>query len=208
VIRSLATSRPTTGPSNEGGGPREGRRGNRPFGFFVYGGPGAIPANEPEAALKSRFLGFNAIGSFIDEPGIGGAQIFRNRLRLREGPGAIDAEHLGGLAAGIHSTLLDSTPDEATGEPRIEVFTDGWPRSWDCAFKLLARGGFVINSSLKSGEIEFVKIESPLGGTCRLKNPWSNHQVTVQRNGESKTIGGDWLTFDTKKHETILLMRG
>jgi len=55
----LATSRPTTGPSNEGGGPREGRRGNRPFGFFVYGGPGAIPANEPEAALKSRFLGFN-----------------------------------------------------------------------------------------------------------------------------------------------------
>jgi len=46
-------------------------RGNRPFGAFVYGGPGAIPANEPDAELKSRFLGFNALGSFIDPAGLG-----------------------------------------------------------------------------------------------------------------------------------------
>src|SRR5207244_11017440 len=120
-------------PTGEG----YGRHANRPLGAFVYGGPGAIPANEPEAHLKSRFLGFNALGSFIDVPGIGGAQIFRNRLRLREGPGAIDAEHIGGLSAGIHSTLLSSTDDEA-GKPLIEVFTATWPRSWDCAFELLA----------------------------------------------------------------------
>jgi hypothetical protein len=35
-------------------------------------------------------LGFNRFGSLIDGKGIGGAQIFRNRLRLREGACAID----------------------------------------------------------------------------------------------------------------------
>src|SRR2546423_4435294 len=128
-----------------GGGFADGaRRGNRPFGAFVYGGEGAIPANEPDAKLKSRFLGFNALNSFIDVPGIGGAQILRNRMRLREGPGAIDAEHIGGLTSGIHATVLNSANEDGV----IEVFGEGWPRSWDCSFKLLARGGFVVTSSL------------------------------------------------------------
>jgi hypothetical protein len=61
--------------------------------------------------LKRRFLGFNRLASFIDDRGIGGVQIFRNRLRLREGPGAINAEHLAGLVSGIHSTMLSSEPD-------------------------------------------------------------------------------------------------
>jgi predicted RND superfamily exporter protein len=68
---------PATRPANvaraNGGGGQRGRGGGpRAFGAFVYGGPGAIPANEPEANLKSRFLGFNALGSFIDEPGLNG----------------------------------------------------------------------------------------------------------------------------------------
>src|SRR5204863_7151949 len=96
-----AEQRPTTRPDGGGGG----RGGNRPFGSFVYGGPGSIAPNEPDVAQKAHFLGFNGLGSFIDEPGIGGAQIFRNRMRLREGPGAIDAEHIAGLSMGIHSTL-------------------------------------------------------------------------------------------------------
>jgi len=36
-------------------------------------------------------------------------------MRLREGPGAIDAEHIGGLAMGIHSTLLNSNVEEENG---------------------------------------------------------------------------------------------
>ena len=176
--------------------------GNRPFGAFVYGGPGAIPANEPEAELKRRFLGFNALGSFIDPAGIGGAQIFRNRLRLREGPGAIDCEHLGGLVAGIHSTLLNNEVDDR-GESTIEIFAPAWPRSWDCAFELLAHGGFVVASSLQNGTIDFVRIKSPLGGKCRMKNPWPAKTVMVRSN---ETLSGDVLEFDTTKNETITLM--
>jgi hypothetical protein len=195
------------GGAGGGGGGGDRRRGNRPFGAFVYGGPGAIPANEPEANLKSRFLGFNALGSFIDVPGIGGAQIFRNRLRLREGPGAIDAEHIGGLSAGIHSTLLDSSPDD-NGQPIIEVFASAWPRSWDCAFKLLARGGFVVSSSVHGGQLEFVEVSSTLGGQCRMKNPWPDAQATLYRNASAgETINGEVLTFNTSKGETILLLR-
>jgi hypothetical protein len=184
-----------------------GRPSTRPFGAFVYGGPGAIAPNEPDVAQKKRFLGFNALGTFIDPDGSGGAQIFRNRLRLREGPGATDAEHLGGLSAGIHSTLLNSSDDD-DGKPLIEVFTATWPRSWDCAFELLAHGGFVVSSSLKDRQIQFINVRSPLGGPCRITNPWPQEQVTLYRNNaKAKAAEGDVLSFDTAKGELIQLLR-
>jgi hypothetical protein len=198
---STTTAAPTTSPATGDG------RANRPFGAFVYGGPGAIPANPPDAQLKTRFLGFDALGSFIDAEGIGGPQIFRNRLRLREGPGAIDCEHLGGLVAGVHSSLLPNARD-AAGEPMpIEVFSAGWPRSWDCAFRLLAHGGFVVTASLKQGRVAFVRVDSPLGGPCRLKTPWPGAQVTLYRGdaADAKPLTGDVLTVETRPGDSFLL---
>jgi hypothetical protein len=193
---------PTTSPAGDG-------RANRPFGAFVYGGPGAIPANPPDAALKARFLGFDALGSFIDAQGIGGPQIFRNRLRLREGPGAIDCEHLGGLVAGVHATLLNNARDAAGEALPIEVFSAGWPRSWDCAFRLLAHGGFVVTASLREGQLAFVRVESPLGGACRIRNPWAGQEVRVYRGeGEPQSLTGDVLTVETGAGESLLLCTG
>jgi len=195
-------SRPSTRESDDQR--RRNPRG-RPFGAFVYGGPGAIRANEPEAQLKSRFLGFNATAGFIDESGIGGAQIFRNRLRLREGPGAIDAEHLGGLVAGIHATLCDSETGE-NGNGRIEIFTPAWPRTWDCSFQLLARGGFLISASCKSFKLQPIEITSQLGGRCTLKNPWPGATITLRRDPtHSESLSGDTVWFDTAKAETVTL---
>jgi hypothetical protein len=57
-----------------------GRAGRQAYGAFVYGGPREIEPIGAEPELKRRFLGFNRLGSFIDTAGIGGAQIFRNRL--------------------------------------------------------------------------------------------------------------------------------
>src|SRR5581483_4207886 len=130
------------------------------FGSFVYGGDGAIAPLGDEPELKARYLNFDRTASFIDEKGIGGAQIFRNRLRLREGPGAIDAEHIGGLTMGVHQTLLNSAPpDGEQGEPVLQLFQT-WPRSWDAEFTLLARGAFVVSAAQSGGKISPVEIVS------------------------------------------------
>ncbi len=185
---------------------RAGSGGERPYGAFVYNGPGAIAPMGPEPELKTRFLGFTRLGSFIDPPGIGGAQIFRNRLRLREGPGAIDAEHIAGLSSGIHSTLLASAPDSPTNQEPIRIF-DRWPKDWAAAFRLLARGGFVVSSVQKGGAIQLVEILSQFGGSMRLANPWGGREVTLYRNGrKAEDLTGETLAFPTAKGETIVVV--
>jgi hypothetical protein len=182
--------------------PSDSRR--RAYGAFVYGGEGGIEPLPPEEDLKSRFLGFNRLNSFIDTAGIGGAQIFRNRLR--EGPGAIDAEHIGGLASGIHETMLLSSPEEPDGDPVLRIFND-WPKSWDAAFTLLARGAFLVSSSMEKGQIEFVQIRSNAGGECRLHNPWPDKTVTLHRDGRSaENLSSSLLTFPTAKGEIIVIV--
>lgn len=177
---------------------------NRPYGAFVYNGPGAIEPIGPEPELKSRFLGFTRLGSFIDVEGIGGAKIFRNRLRLREGPGAIDAEHIGGLSAGIHATMLNSRPEATTDEP-ITLF-NRWPKDWDAAFRLLARGGFIVSAAQQGGAVPLVEIVSQLGGTCRLANPW-RQEVDVYRNGrKAESVSGETIEISAAKNETIVML--
>jgi hypothetical protein len=184
---------------------RSGTRRQRPYGSFVYGGKGIIEPIGPDAELKARFLGFNALNSFIDPKGTGGPQIFRNRLRMREGPGAIDAEHIGGLSMGIHQTMLDSSPDAVTDEP-IRIFND-WPADWDAAFTLRARGAFIVGTAFQDGKIPLVEIRSQLGSTCRLANPWGDNKVTLYRNGKkSEYVTGDVLVFATDRNETIIVV--
>jgi hypothetical protein len=183
-----------------------GSRRPRAYGSFVYGGPGAIEPIGPEPELKSRFLGFNALNSFIDSKGAGGAQIFRNRLRLREGPGAIDAEHIGGLSMGIHETMLDSSPASITNEEPIRIFNE-WPKDWDAAFSLRARGAFLVSSAFQDGKIPLVEIQSQVGGPCRLANPWGEGNVTLYRNGKkAEDLSGATLVFPTGKGETIVVV--
>ncbi len=185
---------------------RSRRRRARAYGAFVYDGKGAIEPIGPEPELKSRFIGFNRLGSFIDTAGIGGAQIFRNRLRLREGPGAIDAEHIGGLASGIHETMLSSSPEQFEGEPVLRIFND-WPKSWDAAFTLLARGAFLVSSSMEKGQIEFVQIKSQLGVECCLRNPWPDKTVTFYRNSKrAEDLSGLLLRFPTSRGETVTVV--
>lgn len=196
-------------PAPEGrrrfGGQGGSRRGG--YGAFVYGGPGAIEplGSEPEA--KSMFLNFNRTGGFIDSAGIGGPQIFRNRLRLREGPGAIDAEHIGGLTMGIHSSLLTNAANKVGEEPIIQVFPS-WPKDWDAQFQLLAKGGFLVTSCQQNSETEFVEIISQLGEECNLINPWEDSEVILYRNGsKSENMNGSQLKFNTAEGEIIIVLK-
>ena len=188
--------------------PDPGPRGRGPGGFggFIFGSStaGAIEPQGADQELKTRFLNFNRTSGFIDVPGIGGAQIFRNRLRLREGPGAIDAEHIGGLASGIHSSLLDNAA--APGEdPILEVFP-AWPSDWDTDFQLLSAGAFVVSSAKRNGKVEFVELQSRAGASCKMRNPWGESKVTLYRNGvKAQDLAGPLLDFSTKRGETIVV---
>ena len=174
-----------------------GSRRPRAYGSFVYGGPGAIEPIGPEPELKARFLGFNALGSFIDSKGIGGAQIFRNRLRLREGPGAIDAEHIGGLPwASIRrcwkaprrpSPTTSRSGSSMTG-PRI-----GTPPS-ACG---LAADSWSARPS-KAARFPLVEIQSQVGGPCRWPIRGAQGDVTLYRNGKkAEDLAGETLVFPT-----------
>ena len=178
---------------------------DRPYGAFVYNGPGAIEPIGPEPELERRFLGFNRLGSFIDPVGDGGAQIFRNRLRLREGPGAIDAEHIAGLASGLHLSLLNSHPEAPDDQP-MSIF-NAWPKDWDAAFTLLGRGALVVSSAQRGGRIPLVEIVSQNGGTVRLVNPWGDQAVTLFRSGRAaEQLSGATLSFSMTKGETVAVV--
>ncbi len=158
--------------------------------------------------LKARYMEFTMLGGFTDPPGIGGAHIFRNRLRLREGPGAIDAEHIGALTYGVHLGLLESVGTTPGADPLIQVFP-AWPEDWDAQFTLLARGNFLVISSQRKGKTEFVELVSQGGEDCNLKNPWGDAAADVYRRGaQTETVSGHVLNFKTRKGETILVVRG
>ena len=179
---------------------------DRPYGAFVYKGPGAIAPIGPEPELKERFLGFTRLGSFIDPKGGGGPEIFRNRMRLREGPGAIDFEHIAGLAAGLHSSLLDSHPDSIADAEPIRILSS-WPKDWDVAFTLLARGAFVVSAVQQHGAIALVDIQSRRGGTLRLMNPWGAGALDVFRNDHhAGHASGMMVSIETTTGDRITLV--
>ncbi len=140
-----------------------------------------------------------------DAEGGGVAEIFRNHLRLREGPGAIDAEHIAGLSEGIHQTMVNSTPDSLNDDQPIAIL-NRWPKDWDAAFTLLARGGFVLSAAQQNGTVPLVEIVSPLGGRVAIANPWKR-DVTLYRNGKkAEDAAGGTLVFATTKGERVVIV--
>jgi hypothetical protein len=68
----------------------------------------------------------------------------------------------------------------------------------------LARGAFLVSSSIDKGQIGFVQIQSKAGNECRLRNPWPDKQVTLYRDGkEAEDLSGPLLKFPTVAGETI-----
>ena len=144
---------------------------------------------------------------FCDPAGIGrsGVRVLPNRLTLREGPGAIGCQRLGRTAEALHGALLQSIPPAPGRDAVIHVFP-AWPRTWDAAYTLLARGAFLVSASMQKGQITFVEIRSQAGGLCRLRNPWPDEGLTLYRNEEkAENLSGMLLTFPTAPGERIAL---
>jgi hypothetical protein len=123
--------------------------------------------------------------------------VLANRMTLREGPQALDAQRLGRAAEALELALLQSNPPMPGGDPVLRLFP-AWPKEFDASFTLAARGAFVVSASIKGGRIEIVEIESLAGAECRLRNPWTGG---ARVNGRAMT--GPLLVFPTRKGETI-----
>jgi len=143
---------------------------------------------------------------FCDWVGGGKTGVLRNRMTLREGPGAIGCQRLGRAAAGLHAALLQSVPPAPGGQCVIRVFP-AWPTEWDAQFTLLAAGAFLVTSSMRGGRIEFVELSSQAGGVCRLRNPWGEAEVTLYRdNKKSEQMKGSLLKIPTGKGENVVVV--
>jgi hypothetical protein len=131
--------------------------------------------------------------------------VLANRMTLREGPQALDAQRLGRAAEALHLALLQSAAPAPGEDPVLHVFP-AWPKSWDATYRLLARGAFLVSASMRSGRVEFVELESQAGSECRLRNPFAS-DVAVYRDGrKAETLRGDLLRFGTRPGERLVLV--
>ena len=130
-----------------------------------------------------------------------------NRLTLREGLNATGAERLGNASYALHEALCQSNPPAAGDDPVIRLFP-AWPSDWNAQYRLLCRGGFLVTSSFQDGKIEFVEIESQVGGVCKFRNPWGEDEFVVYRNGKKwKTMSGSLLSVKTKADDILILVK-
>ena len=128
-----------------------------------------------------------------------------NGLSTLEGGGSM--QYLGTCSDALQQALLQCLAPKPGGDPVLRVFP-AWPTEWDAAFQLLAKGGFLVTSSMRRGQIEFVEIRSQLGGECRIRNPWVSDGATLYRNGRQiEDLAGSLLKLPTHEDEILILVK-
>ena len=129
-----------------------------------------------------------------------------NRMAFASGDGE-EFEGYGILSAGLQNGLMQSISPKPGADPVIRVFP-AWDIKKPAYFSLLAKGGFMVSSSVKNGAINFVEINSQLGGTCRIRNPWPGSTLTAYRNGaKAEDLTGSLISFSTSPGEDIRIVK-
>ena len=166
----------------------------------------------PDLNGSSRFLEDAAKLGMADELEVMFAsqyKMFRNTPNLLHDQGDYySAEGYGTWSQALQQALMQCLAPLPGEKTVIRVFP-AWPKAWDAKFKLLAKGGFLVSSSITGGVAEYVEIESQLGGECLIRNPWDS-KVDVYRNGvKSETLKGkenSLLSFETEPGDRIVLV--
>lgn len=167
----------------------------------------AIAGTTLGRVAATRFLVPNQIRSLTAErrTAYRGGQVLANRMALREGPQALDAQRLGRAAEALQLALLQSAPGAPAADPVIRLFP-AWPEDWEAQFTLRARGAFLVRSAIRGGRITLVELHSLAGATARIRNPWGTAPVTLYRSGQRwQQLEGSLLKFDTARGDVIVL---
>lgn len=152
-------------------------------------------ADDMEQILNTQFGVFSTYGEFPN--------LLFNQLDY------YSAEGYGTFAAALQEALNQSLSPTPAGEPVIRVFP-AWPNVWDAKYKLLSKDGFLVSSSMKSGDIQYVEIESQLGEVARIRNPWASDVVLYRNGRKAETLVASknaLLEFKTDKGENVVLVR-
>ncbi|MGV8137887.1 MAG: hypothetical protein AB2L20_21980 [Mangrovibacterium sp.] len=134
-------------------------------------------------------------------------------VNQNEWNGDITMEGFGYSAYNTQLALLQSVAPAPGLDPVIRVFP-AWPVEWNASFKLAARRGFTVSSTMKDGRIRFVEIISTLGETCRIRNPWGNERISVFKtegeNGWKKILSSSsgLLEFNTSAEDSFVILPG
>ncbi|HPT33004.1 MAG TPA: hypothetical protein PLW67_14240, partial [Prolixibacteraceae bacterium] len=107
-------------------------------------------------------------------------------------------ESMSVLATAINESLLQSY------DGILRVFP-AFPADRNGRFTLHAEGGFVVSSEIKSGEVQWICIESRLGNICQLALPWPK-AVCRSNLGKKQRISGETATIKTSKNEVIAII--
>ncbi|MCC6143435.1 MAG: hypothetical protein IT368_06485 [Candidatus Hydrogenedentes bacterium] len=111
-------------------------------------------------------------------------------------------------ATALQEMMLQSNEDKIRVFPAVPA---PW-RDAPLAFKLLARGGFLVAAQWEQGTTTEVGIKSRRGGECRLQNPWPGTppSVTALASGEAietRRDAGDVIIFVTQPGHEYLIRR-
>ena len=126
-----------------------------------------------------------------------------NGMGLFEGSGKMEnqahsIEALGCISSMLQDGLMQSVSPRP-GEPEVIRILPAWPKQWQASFRLLARGGFLVAAAAENRQLAMVEIQSRLGETCRLRNPWSKPCRVAEVGSGARELTGDVLQFDTRK---------
>lgn len=125
---------------------------------------------------------------------------YPNRMPWTNGKESYSIQELGVYSDQLQEPLLQSVSNGAACDDTVIYVFPAWPPEWEASFKLLAKGGFLVESEMKDGKVSFVKILSQKGGICRLHNSWEGKSISVACNGceVDKTVD-DSIVFDTQQ---------
>jgi hypothetical protein len=117
-------------------------------------------------------------------------------------------EPLSIYAATVNEMLLQSN------EGKIRIFP-AIPDDWVVAFKLRARGAFMVSSERnEDGTIPCILIESLKGNKCSVVNPWLNRNISVwdisgkQEKLKYETVQKNVIVFETQENHQYIIYPG
>jgi alpha-L-fucosidase 2 len=98
-----------------------------------------------------------------------------------------------------------------SNEGKIRVFP-AIPKGWTPAFRLRARGAFIVSSKMNTdGSIPGIHIESLNGNKCKVVNPWAQAVIVVKADDNNATVNykileKNGIEFQTEKGQAYLII--